>query len=106
MESAILGALMVSSLLAVVVLAVLGVTRRSLRRSTISSPGRLRLPARAYERTVVLAVVAAASAVAPSLGADDSLWVGAGVVAAAVAWCAHRGVFLPLRADERTPEQP
>jgi hypothetical protein len=105
-ESAILGALMVSGLVALVVLAVLGVARRKPVGPATSPPSRLRLPVRAYERAVVLSVVAAAGAVAPALGNDDGLWIGAGVVAAAVVWCAHRGVFLPLRADERTPEQP
>ena len=106
MESAILGALMVSGLVAIVVLGVVGVARRAVAGPSTSPPGRLRLPVRAYERAIVLAVVAAVGAVAPALGADDGLWVGAGVVAAAVGGCAHRGVFLPLRADERTPERP
>lgn len=70
----------------------------------VAHRGRLRLPVRAFERAVVIAVVAAAAAVVPSFGTGGSIVTativaGAAVVAVAVAWCARRGTFLSPRSD-------
>jgi hypothetical protein len=99
-ESAILGALGASSLVAAGVLLLVGRGRPVPVRATDGHRGRLRLPVRAFERAVVLAIVAAVGAVVPALGGGPTVWVGAVAVAVAVAWCARRGAFLAPRAAD------
>jgi hypothetical protein len=98
-ESSILGALLCSALVAglVVLLARAASGPIVLRQST--HHGRLRLPARAFERAAVIAIVAATAAVAPAFGGGDGTLVGAVVVGGAIVWCARRGVFLSPRSD-------
>ena len=98
-ESSILGALVASAVVGGAVLLLLRAAPGPIPLRHVAHRARLRLPVRAFERAVVIAVVAAAAATAPSFGADSSVVAGAILVAVAVAWCARRGAFLSPRSD-------
>jgi hypothetical protein len=106
-EPTVLAALFASALVAGVVLVALRGPAPPPVIRALSHRDRLRLPARTFERAVVVAVVAGACAVAAAFADDEAgaadpsgSTTGGVVVAAAVLWCARRGVFLSLRADK------
>jgi hypothetical protein len=106
-ESTVLGALAASALTAIVVLVGLRGPAAPPTVRQVRHRGRLRLPARTFERAVVVAVVAAACAVAEALARRDGHVVTGGVVVAgAVLWCARRGVFLSPRSDDEARNEP
>lgn len=105
MEAAILGALLASSVAAALVLALVGRTSAPPRLRLSAPLGRLRLPARTFERAVVVAVLAGAGALAPTMSDAPAVIVGAVAVAVVVGWTAQRGVFLSPRATEDAEER-
>lgn len=92
---------------AVVIAAV--VVARSVRTPSAVATGRVRFPARALERAVVVGVFATALAAFASLDeagrVSADVVVGVCAVVTSLAWMAWRGSFMSLRAAERTPDR-
>ncbi len=81
--------------------------------ATSASSGRVRLPARAFERIALIAVALGIAGVMVVIEVDDALRHSTGVAAscltviAALAWLIRRGGFLALRPnDNHVPGDP
>ncbi|HEY1098782.1 MAG TPA: hypothetical protein VGF99_07630 [Myxococcota bacterium] len=78
--------------------------------TTMSEPigGRVRLPARAFERLALVALTLGIIAITAAVTTDDALrqrrsFIACAVIAVgSIAWLVRRGGFLALPADERT----